>query len=57
MLSRLQKLAEEWNLAVYVTNQMTADPGAGLTFVPDPKKVRPGARGGDAQLFATFVCQ
>jgi meiotic recombination protein DMC1 len=38
MLSRLLKLAEEFNLAVWITNQMSADPGAGMTFVADPKK-------------------
>jgi len=57
MLSRLIKLAEEYNVAVVrapasapartptaagapqvITNQMTADPGGGMTFVPDPKK-------------------
>ena len=54
MLSRLQKLrliqkvflhiglmiifSEEYNVAVYITNQMTADPGAALSFVADPKK-------------------
>lgn len=32
MMSRLQKIAEEYNVAVWITNQMTADPGAGLTF-------------------------
>lgn len=32
MLSRLQKISEEYNVAVFVTNQMTADPGASLTF-------------------------
>ncbi|XP_067285779.1 meiotic recombination protein DMC1/LIM15 homolog isoform X2 [Pseudorasbora parva] len=31
MLSRLQKISEEYNVAVFVTNQMTADPGAGMT--------------------------
>ena len=25
-------------MAVYITNQMTADPGAALSFVADPKK-------------------
>jgi meiotic recombination protein DMC1 len=39
MLSRLQRLSEEFNLSVYITNQMTADPGATMTFVADPKKV------------------
>ncbi|XP_041363265.1 meiotic recombination protein DMC1/LIM15 homolog [Gigantopelta aegis] len=38
LLSRLQKTAEEYNVAVFVTNQMTADPGAGMTFQADPKK-------------------
>jgi len=37
-LSRLQKLSEEYNIAVFITNQMTADPGAGMTFQVDPKK-------------------
>ncbi|CAB3994359.1 meiotic recombination DMC1 LIM15 homolog, partial [Paramuricea clavata] len=27
MLSRLQKISEEFNVAVFITNQMTADPG------------------------------
>uniref|UniRef100_A0A4W5L646 Meiotic recombination protein n=1 Tax=Hucho hucho TaxID=62062 RepID=A0A4W5L646_9TELE len=38
MLSRLQKISEEYNIAVFVTNQMTADPGAGMSFQADPKK-------------------
>nr|XP_057917566.1 meiotic recombination protein DMC1/LIM15 homolog isoform X2 [Doryrhamphus excisus] len=38
MLSRLQKISEEYNVAVFMTNQMTADPGAGMTFQADPKK-------------------
>ncbi|KAI9283998.1 meiotic recombinase Dmc1, partial [Umbelopsis sp. AD052] len=38
MLNRLLKISEEYNVAVYVTNQMCADPGGGLTFVADPKK-------------------
>lgn len=32
MLSRLQKVSEEYNVAVFITNQMTADPGAALSF-------------------------
>ncbi|CAG0887575.1 unnamed protein product [Darwinula stevensoni] len=32
LLSRLQKISEEYNVAVFMTNQMTADPGAVLTF-------------------------
>ncbi|KAJ8037643.1 Meiotic recombination protein DMC1/LIM15-like [Holothuria leucospilota] len=38
MLSKLQKISEEYNLAVFVTNQMTADPGAAMSFQADPKK-------------------
>uniref|UniRef100_A0A8D2LWN4 DNA meiotic recombinase 1 n=1 Tax=Varanus komodoensis TaxID=61221 RepID=A0A8D2LWN4_VARKO len=38
MLSRLQKISEEYNVAVFMTNQMTADPGATMIFQADPKK-------------------
>ncbi|KAG7209877.1 hypothetical protein KM043_011479 [Ampulex compressa] len=38
VMSKLQKISEEYNLAVFITNQMTADPGAGLSFQVDPKK-------------------
>jgi meiotic recombination protein DMC1 len=38
MLARLTKIAEEYNIAVFITNQMMADPGATVTFVADPKK-------------------
>lgn len=38
MLSRLIKIAEEFNVAIYLTNQVQSDPGAGMTFVADPKK-------------------
>ncbi|PSN32420.1 Meiotic recombination protein DMC1/LIM15 [Blattella germanica] len=38
VMSRLQKISEEYNVAVFITNQMTADPGATLTFQADPKK-------------------
>ncbi|KAI1239144.1 hypothetical protein IHE44_0012255, partial [Lamprotornis superbus] len=31
-------VAVEYNVAVFVTNQMTADPGATMTFQADPKK-------------------
>ena len=37
-LSRLQKISEEYNVSVYITNQMTADPGATMSFQADPKK-------------------
>lgn len=38
MLSKLQKISEEYNVAVFVTNQMTSDPGASMSFQADPKK-------------------
>ncbi|KAK8949070.1 hypothetical protein KSP39_PZI005165 [Platanthera zijinensis] len=37
MLSRLTKISEEFNVAVYMTNQVIADPGGGM-FISDPKK-------------------
>ncbi|KAI6683634.1 hypothetical protein NL676_029547 [Syzygium grande] len=37
MLARLIKIAEEFNVAVYMTNQVVADPGGGV-FISDPKK-------------------
>lgn len=37
-LSRLTKLAEEFNVAAVITNQVVADPGASAMFVADPKK-------------------
>ena len=38
MLARLSKIAEEYNVAIFITNQMMADPGATMTFMADPKK-------------------
>ena len=36
-MSRLVKLAEQFNIAVFMTNQVMADPG-GMSFVADAKK-------------------
>ena len=33
------KISEEYNVAVYITNQVTADPGGGMTFQAGPKPV------------------
>lgn len=33
MMSKLQKIAEEFNVAVFITNQVCADPGGGAMFV------------------------
>ncbi|EPY24770.1 meiotic recombination protein DMC1 [Strigomonas culicis] len=38
MMSHLMKIAEEFNVAVYITNQVVADPGGASMFVADPKK-------------------
>ncbi|GAB1602420.1 meiotic recombination protein DMC1/LIM15 homolog [Argonauta hians] len=38
LMSRLQKIAEEYNVGMFITNQMTADPGANMMFQGDPKK-------------------
>lgn len=37
-LSKLIKLAEQFNVAVLMTNQVMSDPGATMTFTADPKK-------------------
>lgn len=37
-LQKTMKLAEEFNIAVLITNQMMSDPGSTMTFVSDPKK-------------------
>ena len=33
MLSRLTRISEEYNVAVFITNQVQADPGASSIFV------------------------
>ncbi|KAK9760302.1 Meiotic recombination protein dmc1 [Basidiobolus ranarum] len=38
MLSRLLKISEEYNVAVFLTNQVSADPGA-MSFAPDKKPI------------------
>lgn len=38
VLNRLQKISEQFNVAIFLTNQVTADPGGGMTYVVDPKK-------------------
>eukprot|EP01083_Nonionella_stella_P259974 887019_1 len=37
-MSRLMKLSEEFNLAILISNQVTADPSGGSMFISDPKK-------------------
>lgn len=38
MLSKIQKISEQFNIAVFLTNQVMADPGGGMTYAIDPKK-------------------
>jgi RecA/RadA recombinase len=39
---RHEQIAEEFNVAVVITNQVMSDPSGGAMFVADPKKpVRP----------------
>lgn len=38
MMNQLIKLSEEFNVAVYITNQVVADPGGASMFIADPKK-------------------
>lgn len=34
----ISQIAEEFNVAVVITNQVISDPAGGMTFVQDPKK-------------------
>jgi meiotic recombination protein DMC1 len=38
LLANLKRLAECHHIADLLTNQMQSDPGANMSFVPDPKK-------------------
>ncbi|KAL4424897.1 hypothetical protein ABPG77_002120 [Micractinium sp. CCAP 211/92] len=38
LMQRLRKIAEEYNVAVLITNQVISDPSGGAMFVADPKK-------------------
>jgi meiotic recombination protein DMC1 len=38
MLKRLSGLSEEFNIAVFVTNQVQSDPGASMMFAGNDKK-------------------
>lgn len=37
-LSKLHKMAEQFNVAVFMTNQVMADPGMNCAYAVDPKK-------------------
>ena len=37
-MAQLKIISEVFNVAVIITNQVTADPGAAAAFVADPKK-------------------
>jgi meiotic recombination protein DMC1 len=38
MLSKIQKISEQFNIAIFMSNQVMADPGGGMTYAVDPKK-------------------
>ena len=38
LLNKIQKVSEQFNIAVFITNQVMADPGASMTYAADPKK-------------------
>ncbi|KAK9837579.1 hypothetical protein WJX74_000796 [Apatococcus lobatus] len=38
LLAKLKKIADEFNVAVIITNQVMSDPSGGAMFVVDPKK-------------------
>ena len=38
LLSRIQKISEQFNIAIFITNQVMSDPGGGMSYVVDPKK-------------------
>lgn len=38
VLNRIQKISEQFNIAVYLTNQVMADPGGAMSYAADPKK-------------------
>eukprot|EP00474_Spongospora_subterranea_P009727 CRZ10185.1 hypothetical protein [Spongospora subterranea] len=37
-MSQLRKLADQFNVAILITNQVMSDPSGAMTFVADPKK-------------------
>ena len=37
-MAKLQKMSEEFNIAVVITNQVMSDPGAAMTFAANPPK-------------------
>lgn len=41
----IAQLAEEFNVAIVITNHVISDPGGGAMFVSDPKKPIGGAYG------------
>ncbi|KAL6772111.1 DMC1 [Auxenochlorella protothecoides x Auxenochlorella symbiontica] len=38
LMNRMRKLADEFNIAILITNQVISDPSGGAMFVVDPKK-------------------
>lgn len=38
MLNKIQKISEQFNICVFMSNQVMADPGASMAYAADPKK-------------------
>jgi meiotic recombination protein DMC1 len=38
VMSKLHKMAEEWNIVIIITNQVMADPAAAMSFAANPPK-------------------
>jgi meiotic recombination protein DMC1 len=37
-MNKMQKLSEQFNVAIFITNQVMADPSGAMTYAVDPKK-------------------
>lgn len=54
-LNKVQKVSEQFNVAVYMCNQVTADPGGGMSYAVDPKKPVGGNIIGHASTTRLFL--
>lgn len=54
-LNKVQKVSEQFNVAVFMTNQVTADPGGAMSYAVDPKKPVGGNIIGHASTTRLFL--
>lgn len=38
LLNKIQKISEQFNIGIFLSNQVMADPGATMAYAADPKK-------------------